>query len=478
MIVKRHKQIVLPLVIAVALLLLANFPSTALAHVKWFSNFSFVNRPLTLSQAMTPVYLGLVMLSTLVISGMVLIDRQLNQLKWYTQINDWLSAQKENSAPVMRAAMAAVLLISWASGSVLSPELTSETPLLIWLQFVIAILLIFKYSTPAAGLALLALYLLTGLEFGFFHLIDYTHYAGIGFYLFVSNHKNGRLRELGLPALYATIGFSLMWLGYEKLVYPSWALFLLAENPQLSLGLPPEFFLQSAAFVEIVLGYLLIIGLLERPLAAIITLVFFSTTLIFGKIEIIGHTPIHAALIIFLFSGAGTIYKPPIAIHTKTLWRTLFAAVNFIILTLIVGALYTSIAQWQYEAAISNDSTVPADIIDLSDETVIPQFATVEVIPELDNRYNLHVTLDNWQFTPELTGGPTFPNAGHGHISLNGQEVGHLYGEWFYLGQLLPGQYELTITLHGNDHSLFVVGDKPLAHQLTFKVPASADNTP
>ena len=37
----------------------------------------------------------------------------------------------------------------------------------------------------------------------------------------------------GIPALYATIGFSLCWVALEKIVYPRWALYLLEQHPQL-----------------------------------------------------------------------------------------------------------------------------------------------------------------------------------------------------------------------------------------------------
>ena len=39
-------------------------------------------------------------------------------------------------------------------------------------------------------------------------------------------------------------------------------------------------------------------------LALLITLVFFATTLVFGKLEVIGHTMLHAALIVFLIEGS------------------------------------------------------------------------------------------------------------------------------------------------------------------------------
>jgi hypothetical protein len=94
--------------------------------------------------------------------------------------------------------------------------------------------------------------------------------------------------------------------------------------------------------VELSLGYLLIIYLLQRRLALVITLVFFLTTTVFGKLEVIGHTPIHAALIVFLLEGPGFVYRPPIALHRRMGLRTAFAAVNFALLLAVLLPLYAA----------------------------------------------------------------------------------------------------------------------------------------
>ncbi|MGB0389693.1 MAG: DoxX family membrane protein, partial [Ardenticatenaceae bacterium] len=204
-------------------------------------------------------------------------------------------------------------------------------------------------------------------------------------------------------------------------------------NPSLVLGLPPDFFLQGAAFVEISLGFLLLIGLLERPLAAIITLVFFTTTLIFGKLEVIGHTPLHAALIVFLFSGAGTVYKPPMAIHKQLTWRVAFAAVNFVLIVALFAVVYSWSAHRQYEIALSHaqNGTHGMKMVDLTDAETIPKFTTIEVQKESPTSYNLHVEIENWSFTPELVGQETINNQGHAHVFVDGLKVGRMYGNWF-----------------------------------------------
>lgn len=440
------------------------------AHVKWFSQFEFTDQPLTLSQLITPTFIGLTLLSFIVIGGMVLIDKQLDNLGWYGRINKWLIDQKQYSVLVMRIAMAALLLVSWSSDAVLAPELKSTVGWLIWAQFILAALLLFRQTIPAAGLGIILLYLVSMFEFGFFHLLDYLHYLGIGFYLLVSRLKDERLRELGLPALYATVGFSLLWLGFEKLVYPGWGLYLIGQNPQLALGFPPEFFLQGAAFVEISLGYLLLIGLLERPLAAVITLVFFTTTLVFGKIEVVGHTPLHAALIVFLFNGPGYFYKPPIAIHKKLNWRILFATVNLIVAIFVFGFAYTASAAYQFETAVADSGEHNTGIFDLTEANNIPEISKIDLIRENLDSYNLLVEIDNWTFTPESTGQPTVANEGHGHVFVDGQKVGRLYSNWLHLGDLEPGRHVILVTLNGNDHRQFVVNGEVIGREEVFNV--------
>ncbi len=46
----------------------------AYVHVKWFSEFSFRDRPLGLAEAITPAFLALALLSTLTIGGLVFLD--------------------------------------------------------------------------------------------------------------------------------------------------------------------------------------------------------------------------------------------------------------------------------------------------------------------------------------------------------------------------------------------------------------------
>jgi hypothetical protein len=328
-------------------------PGTVYAHVKWFSRFSFGDRPLTVAEVLTPTFLALVALSMATIAALTLVDRRLATVGWYERINEWLSSRSESALLVMRVGIGVSLLLSWQADALLAPELgVRDAPWLGWLQFVCAFLLLFDRLVPLAGFGVMALFAVGLARAGLLHMLDYVLFLGAGYYLASSGSRNLAVRGTGLPALYIGVGFSLCWVALEKLVFPQWGLYVLQQNPQLALGLDTSFFLTASAFVEFSLGYLLIINLLQRPMALAITLVFFTTTLVFGKLEVIGHTPIHAALIVFLLEGPGRVYAPPIAFHRRLPLRTAFAAVNFALLLAVLLAAYAAGAHREHDAYV------------------------------------------------------------------------------------------------------------------------------
>lgn len=343
------------------LLLLILTPLTAQAHVKWFSDFSFSDPPTPLAQAITPAFVALAALTFVVLGALVLVDYRLKHVRWYQRISQWFEDRRDSALLVLRIGMGVTLLLSWQANTLLAPYLNLTDPLVGWLQFVVAALLLFRATTPLAGLGVLLLYVIGVIQFGAFYMLDYFLFVGVGVYLLVSDAPNVRIRGLRIPALYFTVGFSLFWVGLEKIIYPQWGLYILEQNPQLALGLDTRFFLTAAAFVELSLGYLLIIGLLERPIALAITLVFFTTTLVFGKTEVIGHTIIHAALLVFLLEGPGRVYPAPINIHRRLWLRVAFASVNFLLVLIVLIVPYSAVAQLEYEQARQETTLRMAD---------------------------------------------------------------------------------------------------------------------
>lgn len=344
---------------AAALVLL--MPAWAFAHVKWFSRFSYTDRPRTLGEVVTPTFWALAALSAVVIGGLVFVDPWLRATRWGKQLDGWLEQYQNDSGVVLRVGAGAAMLMAWQAGTLLAPELPATSELIGWMQFVVVLLLLIPPTVPAAGALLGALWLWAALSFGLFHLLDYTFYLGIAFALTVSRSESARLRDLGLPALYATVGFSLVWVALEKLVYPDWALYVLSQHSSLAMGLPLEFFLVGCAFVELALGHLLVLGLLGRTLALTITIVFLITSSVFGgKLEVMGHTPVHAALLVFILEGAGHRYRPPFMQPKRLMTRALLSAGTFALLVGVLLVAYLGGADAKFERARQGDLS-PAD---------------------------------------------------------------------------------------------------------------------
>jgi uncharacterized membrane protein YphA (DoxX/SURF4 family) len=333
------------------LLIFCFLPAIVFAHVKWFSNFNFSQPPLTLEQLNIPAFWGLLVLSLVSLPVLVWVDNLGEKTALYHKVNSFLDRYSNNSLNIMRIAIGAVLLMSWQADTFVAPELFIPSKYIGWLELILALFILFKETTFITGLGMVLLYFIGVYLHGIFHMLDYVVYLAAGLYLVIATNKNEKIRNLDLPVLYSGLGFSLCWVAFEKLFYPYWGLSVLSKAPQLTMGLPHDFFLMSCAFVEFTLGYLLMICLLHRPLAVVITLVFFTTTSFFGKAEVVGHTLLHGALLVFVVKGPGRYYQAPIRIHSSIKLRSLFAVINYIILFAVLAFPYQKMAEKRFVEA-------------------------------------------------------------------------------------------------------------------------------
>ncbi|WP_372371046.1 hypothetical protein [Candidatus Uabimicrobium sp. HlEnr_7] len=446
------------------LLLLCNL----YAHVKWFSDFSFSDEPLGIYQVLNPTFLFFAILSVFAIMLLVYLDKNLQNFAWNKKINDTLEYYKDMSDLIIRIAVGATMLLCWQADSILAPELNVQGSSIGWLQFVICFLLLFSRTLPFSGIAILFLYIYGMQKFGFLHMLDYTHYVGIGFFLLVSQVKTKEILELRLPLLYFFTGFSLCWLALEKIFYPQWTLYILEQNPQLALGFNLDFFRQGAAFVEFSLGYLLVICLLQRPLAVIITCVFFSTTLVFGKTEIIGHTAIHAILIVFLIEGPGKFYTSPIHFHKNFKLRLLFSSINFLILLFLITWAYSLSSSYQYEAN-KNENCHQHSSIDVTELLNKPQLE-LKIQKDSISGWNIEFITENFIFSPQDAGKKDIVGQGHIHLYINGKKRARVYSRWFHLPDLPSGKYQISASLNGNSHSNYEIQGKAIRSKLDLVV--------
>ncbi|MER5708047.1 hypothetical protein [Streptomyces sp. NPDC002122] len=83
----------------------------------------------------------------------------------------------------------------------------------------------------------------------------------------------------------------------------------------------------------------------------------------------------------------------------------------------------------------------------------------VEVRPDTEGGWNVHLTVERFRFTPDSTGGAALPGRGHARLLADGRETARLYGAWGYVP---PGVRTLTVRLHADDHTVWAVAGAPV----------------
>jgi hypothetical protein len=87
--------------------------------------------------------------------------------------------------------------------------------------------------------------------------------------------------------------------------------------------------------------------------------------------------------------------------------------------------------------------------------------------------WNLHIEAENWAFAPERVNETSLPTEGHAHLYVNGEKLTRLYGPWYYLEGLPPGDHTLTVGLNANGHEALTVQGEPIEASVFITVPAA-----
>lgn len=433
------------------------------AHVKWFSKYSFYDQPYQLGDVTRPTLFWILLLASTVVVGLFsLLHQRIEKVGWYQNAITWLEKYQEKDVLLMRAAVAAVLLVSWQVGTLMMPELAVASKWIGGFQFLLAVLLLFRVMVPWVGPGLWGLYLMGVNQFGIFHMLDYFLLVGVGYFFFVSNSDKPRLRATGLFMLYATLGFSLCWAGLEKLIYPQWGIYILEHHPQLTLGLGKALFVQGAAFIEISVGVMLIFCFLYRILAVIVTLLFILTTLVFGKTEIIGHLLIHVALIIFLLQGSGNIFQALPAFYRRIGRNPFLAGLGFVILFFGFLAAYSAAANYKYETNVKGGTEAHPHQVEITDEAQVPSVSIQAEAASLGG-WNLYLQTSNFTFLSPDELPPTIGTSGYAGLSIDGVEITRLYDSWYYLPPRAAGIYQVEVVLYASNQARFAHLGMPIA---------------
>ncbi len=196
----------------------------------------------------------------------------------------------------------------------------------------------------------------------------------------------------------------------------------------------------------------------------VITLVFFITTCFFGKTEVVGHTILHGALLVFIVRGPGHYYQAPIRIHKSLTMRSLFAVANFVLLFAVLAFPYERLARATHAATKEKRTEAAHPRFDLPAGS--PKMS-VELTPLRDEHggWALHIVTRNFIFAPQNAGKADVLGEGHAHLYVNGKKMGRVYGEWFHT-TLGKGINRLKVTLNTNSHQDYWQDGAPVTHAI------------
>ena len=278
------------------------FPASAEAHVKWFCAYSIAGQPEGLANVLCQDFEKLVLLAIAVLLAGAFIDRTFIGER-LTRALDRVTGPFEASGEVMvRATLGFFLVSVWTVGGIiLTPELTTTSTVIPWLQLFFAACLLSRRTLIVAALGIVFLFGVAIENYGAFHMADYPIFLGIAAYLAATGLGKTIFGVRPLDVLRWSTAVTLMWASVEKWAYPEWSYPLFVTHPGMSMGFDPAFYMRAAGVVEFAMSFALIWTPLVRRCGAIMLAATFISAIVgFGKVDAIGHAPIIGVLFLII----------------------------------------------------------------------------------------------------------------------------------------------------------------------------------
>jgi len=273
--------------------------ASASAHVKWFCAYNVAGQPEGLENVLCPDFEFLTGLSVLgLMTGSVLEGTPVG-MAMLRALDRATRLVRDNLETIFRAACAFFFVAIWGAGGILlTPELQTNSPAIGAIQLGIAAGMLSRRTMPLSALGIFVLYAIAIWDYGVFHLADYPIFLGVAAYLALVGGQSNFFGLRPIDVLRWAAGITLMWASVEKWAYPEWSYPLFIEHPGMAWGFAPDFYMRAAGAVEFALAFALVWTPLVRRVAAImLTAMFVSAVVEFGKIDLIGHALIVVALV-------------------------------------------------------------------------------------------------------------------------------------------------------------------------------------
>lgn len=308
-------------------LLMFIVPAVATAHTRWFAHEELLPYQTT---EPTGLYLTAWAFVAAVIVGIGywMERRGLLSLK-FLQPKGAHAFDRAASAFTMMAG--AFLMIAGTHGFLFSPNLAmlnGIAPLFVYLQFLIGLAFLLGIYARLAAILLAALFFLGIPTIGIIPMLEDIWILATAAFVFIMGNDYfslvsfravaplaHRYRAYALPLLRLGTGATLLILGFtEKILHPEFGINFLRQydwNFMALAGLPYSdyLFTLSAGAMESLFGLVFILGITTRLNALVVATVFSIPIFLLGPIELTGHLPHFAAIILILLFGAGKHFR-------------------------------------------------------------------------------------------------------------------------------------------------------------------------
>jgi hypothetical protein len=320
--------------IPLALMVNAVVSGSASAHVKWFAHYDVAQQPIVLEYVLIPQFGYLILFSVVALLVGGLLERTPLGERSLRAMDRVTSPLERNTELMFRAGCGFFFIAIWSHGDIiLTPELHTHLVAIGAIQLVIALGVLWRPTMALSGLGIATLYAIGIWKYGIFHMADYPIFLGIAAYIALVGLQRDFFGVRPIDIVRWSAGITLMWASIEKWAYPEWSYPLFSQHPQLAMGLSKAFFMRAAGAVEFALAFALMWTPLVRRVAAImLTAMFVSAVLDFGKIDLIGHSMI---IIVLLAVVADSSRKSDVVRYP---WLLPFGYVGT--LTVVMGAYY------------------------------------------------------------------------------------------------------------------------------------------
>ncbi len=303
---------------------ICTFPAIAMAHTRWFAEGTL--QPYTTMEPTSLYLLAWAVITTVIVSVGIYLERNtILRLEW---IKPRLAHSFDRAAGTFSMVAGAFFVVAGTHEYLFSSNM--ENALGVPSYFIIAqvfiglAFLVGAYARVAA-LALIALWALSIAWFGWLPMVENLWVVGTGLFILIMGNDyfsvlNVRLLKkytqhyhaYALPLLRVCTGATLLVLGFsEKILHPEFGINFLAQyhwNFMQLLGFAgysDYLFTLSAGSVEALLGIVFILGIMTRLNALVVATFFTIPLFILGPIELAGHLPHFAAVVMLLLFGSG-----------------------------------------------------------------------------------------------------------------------------------------------------------------------------